>query len=184
VNQPVISVVQFGCRLHGHGAVVESENASPRGVVHLGPSSPFIPGAIQFASISGIRITGQYRCDPEALHQPGETSDNCIATKNFSSTIFSNAAWNTTAETSGYEQCGFGFCACCPKTPGGPIAAECPPIYHKAINGDPHPFNKLDCGHCDQKTFLGNRSWPGASAPKHDSARVLYAPRVGRGSHS
>ena len=158
---PVISVVQYGCRLRGHGAVVESENASPRGVVHLGPSSPFIPGAIQFASISGIHITGQYSCDPAALQRPGEASDNCIATKNFSSTIFSNAAWNTTPATSGYEQCGYGFCSCCPKTPGGPIADECPPIYHEALHGSARPFQKLDCGHCLQQTALGNRSWPG-----------------------
>ena len=109
--RPVVSVVQYGCRLRGHGARIESENPSPRGVVHLGPSSPFIPGAIQFASISGITITGQYRCDPSALSKPGESSDNCLATKNYSSTIFSNAAWNSTHETSGYEQCGYGFCA-------------------------------------------------------------------------
>jgi hypothetical protein len=158
---PVVSVVQFGCRLHGRGGVVESENPSPRGVVHLGPSSPFIPGAIQFASISGIRITGQYTCDPDALQRPGEASDNCIARKNFSSTIYQNAAWNSTPATSGYEQCGYGFCSCCPKTPGGPIAAECPPIYHEALHSSPHPFHKLDCGHCNKLTFLGNRSWPG-----------------------
>ena len=59
---PVVSVVQYGCRLHGHGAVVESENSSPRGVVHLGPSSPFIPGAIQFASISGMVSTSVVFC--------------------------------------------------------------------------------------------------------------------------
>jgi len=157
--RPVVSVVQFGCRLYGQGAVVESENPSPRGVVHLGPSSPFIPGAIQFASISGIRITGQYSCDPAALQHPGESSDNCIAKKNFSSTIYTNAAWNTTPATSGYEQCGFGFCACCPQS-GGP-SAECPEQYHRAVHGDPGPFQKLDCGHCDNATILGNRSWPG-----------------------
>ena len=159
---PVVSVAQFGCRLYGRGAVVESENPSPRGVVHLGPSSPFIPGAIQFASISGIRITGQYTCDPTALHRQGEASDNCIAKKNFSSTIFSNPAWNSTAATSGYKQCGYGFCACCPRTPGGPIAAECPPIYHEALHGSPRPFHKLDCGHCNRNVGrFGNRSWPG-----------------------
>ena len=158
--RPVVSVVQYGCRLRGHGARIESENPSPRGVVHLGPSSPFIPGAIQFASISGITITGQYRCDPSALSKPGESSDNCLATKNYSSTIFSNAAWNSTPETSGYEQCGYGFCACCPQS-GGPIAAECPPQYHHAVHNDSHKFEKLDCGHCDAQTILGNRSWPG-----------------------
>ena len=60
-----------------------------------------LQGAIQSASISGITITGQYRCDPSALSKPGESSDNCIANKNYSSTIFSNAAWNTTPATSG-----------------------------------------------------------------------------------
>lgn len=158
---PVVSVAQYGCRLHGHGAVVESQNPSPRGVVHLGPSSPFIPGAIQFASISGIHIIGQYSCDPDATQRPGEASDNCIAQNNFSSTIFTNPAWNTTPATSGYEQCGYGFCACCPKTLGGPIAAECPSIYHEALHGSAEPFHKLDCGHCEQVTNLGNRSWPG-----------------------
>lgn len=157
---PVVSVAQYGCRLHGQGATVESENASPRGVVHLGPTSPFIPGAIQFASISGIHIIGQYRCDPTALHRPGEAADNCIATRNYSSTIFSNPAWNSTPATSGYKQCGYGFCACCPKTPGGPIAAECPAIYQQAMHGSAHPFAKRDCGHCLKKTNLGMRSWP------------------------
>eukprot|EP01050_Picozoa_sp_SAG11_P041508 SAG11_NODE_18636_length_485_cov_0.924870_1_plen_95_part_01 len=34
---PVLRVAQFGCRLTGDGGSVESENPSPRGVVHLGP---------------------------------------------------------------------------------------------------------------------------------------------------
>lgn len=106
-------------------------------------------------------LTVLYSCDPSSLHRPGEASDNCIARKNYSSTIFSNPAWNTTAATSGYEQCGYGFCSCCPKTPGGPIAAECPPIYHEALHGSAQPFHKLDCGHCERMTILGNRSWPG-----------------------
>jgi len=59
-----------------------------------------------------------------------------------------------------YEQCGYGFCACCPQS-GGPIAAECPPQYHHAVHNDSHKFEKLDCGHCDAQTILGNRSWPG-----------------------
>lgn len=154
--KPVVSVVQFGCRLHGEAAVVSSENASPRGVVHLGPSSPFIPGAIQFATVSGVRITGQYRCRPDGAGQPGETSDNCLPTKNFSRTIFSNPAWNTTEETSGYEQCGYGFCACCPRSPGGLIAAECPAQYILNTSRPPVPHQRR----IDRNSHLTENSYP------------------------
>ena len=97
---PVVSIAQYGCRLSGEQAIVSTENAAPRGVVHLGPSSPYIHGSLQFASISGISIFGPYRCGSTA---PG---DVCTPNRNFSSTILTNPRWTN---TSGYEQCGYGY---------------------------------------------------------------------------
>ena len=64
-------------------------------------------GAIQFATVSGIFIAGQYRCTGQT--NPGTGS--CIAARNFSRTILSldgtgvgsNTAWTN---RSGFDQCG------------------------------------------------------------------------------
>ena len=97
---PVVSVAQYGCRLSGEQGIVSTENSAPRGVVHLGPSSPYIHGSLQFASITGISIYGPYRCGETA---PG---DVCVPNRNFSSTILSNPRWQN---DSGYIQCGYGY---------------------------------------------------------------------------
>jgi hypothetical protein len=115
---PVVRVAQFGCMLTGDQGRVESENASPRGVVNLGPATmpPVTPvekdiggphGAIQFAHVTGIFIVGQYRCTH--LTNPGTGS--CITARNFSRTILPppggteepNPPWTNTSD---YEQCG------------------------------------------------------------------------------
>ena len=91
---PVLRLAQFGCRITGDGGVVESENPSPRGVVNLGPSvmPPRTPherdiggehGALQLATIAGLRITGQYRCTNRTLPHDGA----CAPARNFSRAI-------------------------------------------------------------------------------------------------
>ena len=83
---PVLRLAQYGCMITGDGGAVESENASPRGVVNLGPTRmpPYTPcgdhcehernsstagehGALMLATISGLRITGQYRCTDRTM---------------------------------------------------------------------------------------------------------------------
>lgn len=124
---PVLRLTQFGCMITGDGGVVESENPSPRGVVNLGPTvmpplaqmvapgdvypavNPGVHGSIQFATIAGLRITGQYRCTNHVVPHMGA----CLPVKNFSTAIVPSDQWKQTtplnppwSNTSGFEQCG------------------------------------------------------------------------------
>ena len=125
---PVLRLAQYGCMITGDGGAVESENASPRGVVNLGPTKmpPYTPcgdhcehdpsrstpgehGALMLATISGLRITGQYRCTNKTMPGMG----TCIPAKQFSRSIIKspelaepqtmNPPWTNTSD---YEQCG------------------------------------------------------------------------------
>jgi hypothetical protein len=123
---PVLRLTQFGCMITGDGGAVESENASPRGVVNIGPTvmppltqmvapgdiypanNPGVHGSIQFATISGLRITGQYRCLDHIVPHMGA----CLPAKNFSASIARQCLSQTVplnppwSKTSGFEQCG------------------------------------------------------------------------------
>jgi hypothetical protein len=117
---PVLRLAQFGSMITGDGGVVESENPSPRGVVNLGPDAmpPLTPherdiggehGAIQFATIRGLRITGQYRCTNKTKPHDGA----CQPARNFSRSIVPvrsgpqtpplNKPWTNESD---FEQCG------------------------------------------------------------------------------
>ena len=122
---PVLRLAQYGCMITGDGGAVESENASPRGVVNLGPTA--MPpraawvkpgdvwplntggGSLMLATIAGIRITGQYRCMNTTIPYTG----SCLPAKLFSKKIVPgigggkpqtlNPPWTS---ESGFEQCG------------------------------------------------------------------------------
>jgi hypothetical protein len=124
---PVLRLAQYGCMITGDGGAVESENPSPRGVVNLGPTAmpPYTPcgdhceddpsqplgehGALMLATISGLRITGQYRCTDKTIPHMGA----CLPANNFSRSIVPgivgdkpqilNPPWTNKSD---YEQCG------------------------------------------------------------------------------
>eukprot|EP01047_Picozoa_sp_COSAG01_P084798 COSAG01_NODE_18353_length_1082_cov_1.136317_1_plen_212_part_01 len=94
---PLVRVVGYRCRLTGQGGAVVSENASPMGVVHVGPGDRSVRSSIQFAYVSGIHISGRYSTEPLS---PGSSSTP--PAMNFTN-IDENPPWTN---TSSYNQCG------------------------------------------------------------------------------
>lgn len=94
---PVVNLAGYRCRLTGEGGSIVSENASPAGIVRLGPQNRSVRSSIQFSFISGVHISGRYQFLPLG---PGSASTP--PPMNFSD-IDTNAPWTN---LSGYDQCG------------------------------------------------------------------------------
>lgn len=55
---PVLRLSGYGCRLTGDGARIVSDNASPRGVLHVGPGDTSIRSSMQFSHVEGLHVVG------------------------------------------------------------------------------------------------------------------------------
>ena len=96
-SAPVVRLSGYACRLTGDGARIVSDNASPVGVLHIGPGDRTVRSSIQFTYVSGLHIIGRYSTMPKSPHDSATP-----AAVNYTD-IDLNPPWTNTA---GYEQCG------------------------------------------------------------------------------
>ena len=94
---PVLRLSGYACRLTGEGARIVSDNASPRGVLHIGPGDTSIRSSMQFSHVSGLHVIGRYATIPKS------DSDSATPPSMNFTDIDCNPPWTN---KSGYEQCG------------------------------------------------------------------------------
>ena len=94
---PVVRLSGYGCRLTGDGARIVSDNASPVGVLHIGPGDRTVRSSIQFTYVSGLHVIGRYSTVPKSPH------DSATPPAINYTDIDLNPPWT---HLSGYEQCG------------------------------------------------------------------------------